>query len=156
MTEQVIDEAIDQYSNMVYRVAFSCTGKKSDADDLFQEVFLRYIRRKPIFESEEHARAWFIRVTINCGKRFHTSAWRRKTVPLDDEIVFEMRDEMDLYHELIRLPAKYRAVIHLFYYENLKVEQISQVLGRKPSTVRAQLTRARVMLEERLKGEFSC
>lgn len=139
---------------MVYRLAFSQTRNKSDADDIYQEVFFRYIKEKPKFETEEHKKAWFLRVTINCCKKMWVSAWIRKIVPIDETIVFETPEEVNLHYELQKLPMKYRAVIHLFYYEDLSIEKISEILNQKPSTIRTQLTRARYKLKEILKEDL--
>lgn len=153
MPEQMDPEqVVETYADMVYRLAFARTGNRSDAEDIFQEVFLRYIRKKPAFSSEEHCRAWLIRVTVNCSKSLWKSAWRRKTQPLCDEIVFKEPEERELFCELQRLPERDRTVLHLFYYEELSIEQISHLLTTKPATIRTQLTRARrklkVLLEE--------
>lgn len=145
---------ITVYSDMVYRLAFSQTRNKDDADDVFQEVFLRYIRKKPVFETEEHKKAWLIRVTVNCCKKMWLSAWIKRMVPMDENILFETKEEISLHYELNKLPVKYRTVIHLFYYENMSIEEISRVQHKKPSTVRAQLTRARYRLKEIMKGEY--
>ena len=139
---------------MIYRLAFSQTQNKNDADDVFQEVFLRYIKGRKTFESEEHEKAWLIRVTINCSKKLWNSAWFRHTVALDENISFEMPQENEIYHALLQLPQIYRTVIHLFYYEDMSVAQISGVLGMKDSAVRTRLTRARDLLRTRLKGDF--
>jgi len=149
-----MENVIKVYSTMVYRLAFSQTRNKSDADDIYQEVFLRYIRKKPQFETEEHKKAWFIRVTINCCKKMWVSAWIRKMAPIDETIVFETKEETNLHYELQKLPMKYRAVIHLFYYEDLSVEEISEILNQKPSTIRTQLTRARYKLKEIMKEDL--
>lgn len=147
------ETVIRAYSNMVYRLAFAQTRNKSDAEDIYQEVFFRYIKKHPQFETEEHRKAWLIRVTINCCKKMWSIYWRKKTVPLEEPIAFEMKEEMTLHYELHKLPTKYRAVIHLFYYEDLSIKEISKVLNQKPSTIRAQLTRARYKLKEILKEE---
>ncbi|WP_406243016.1 RNA polymerase sigma factor [Tissierella carlieri] len=76
--DESIDNIVNTYSNMVYRLAFSQTRNKSDADDIFQEVFLRYIKNKPNFETEEHRKAWLIRVTINCAKNCGHRLGQRK------------------------------------------------------------------------------
>lgn len=149
------EASILRYSSMVYRLAFARTGSKADADDIYQEVFLRFIQADGKFESEEHKKAWLIRVTINCTKKLWASAWFRHTEGLNDEIVFETREDIGLWQELGRLPQKYRTVIHLFYYEELSIEQISAILRQKPSTVRTQLTRARYLLRDILKEEYN-
>jgi RNA polymerase sigma-70 factor (ECF subfamily) len=153
-TDNSIENIIDTYSNMVYRLAFSRTRNKSDADDIFQEVFLRYIKNNFTFENEEHRKAWLIRVTINCSKNLWASAWVKKTQALDENIIFETEEGTYLHHELMKLPIKYRTVIHLFYYEDLSVEEISNILQRKSSTIRTQLTRARRILKEILKEDY--
>lgn len=148
------ERVIRFYADLVYRLAFARTGTKYDADDVFQEVFLRYIKKQPVFGNEEHRKAWFIRVTINCSKKLWNSAWKRKVGPLTETIPFETKEDMDLSGELRRLPPKYREVIHLFYYEDMSLEEISQALNRKNSTVRTQLTRARALLRTVLKEEY--
>ena len=147
------EKVIQYYSDMVYRLAFARTGTKQDADDVFQEVFLRYVRKKPIFTDEEHRKAWLIRVTINCSNNFWSSLWNKRTQQLNEEIIFETKDTIDLFAELQQLPPKYREVIHLFYYEDMSLEEISLALHRKNATVRTQLTRARAMLKKFMKEE---
>ncbi len=145
---------VRKYANMVYRLAYSQVHNKSDADDIFQEVFFRYFKKNPHFENEEHQKAWLIRVTINCSKKHWSSAWNRKTVPLDGNFTFSLPEENGLDEALKKLSPKYRTVIHLFYYEGYPVKQIGKILKVKQSTIRTQLTRARVQLGEILKGEF--
>ncbi|WP_414150849.1 RNA polymerase sigma factor [Acetobacterium carbinolicum] len=147
------EKVISFYSDMVYRLAFARTGTKHDADDVFQEVFLRYVKKKSLFNNEEHRKAWLIRVTINCSNNFWNSLWRKKTQELTTDIMFETEDSVNLYTELQKLPAKYREVIHLFYYEDMSLEEISLTLNRKNSTIRTQLTRARALLKEFMKEE---
>lgn len=146
---QSLEEAVERYSDLVYRLAFSQMRSKSEADDVYQEVFLRYFRKNPAFASEEHRKAWLIRVTLNCCRKQWSSPWRKRTVPLDDreDFVFPEPEETGLREQLLRLPAQYRAVLHLFYYEDLSVEETARALGRKPATVRTQLTRARRLLK---------
>lgn len=147
------EAVIRKYAGMVYRLAFARSGTREDADEIFQEVFLRYVKKQPVFENEIHCRAWLIRVTVNCAKRLWQNPWRRHTVPLEEEMVFESRETAGLYWELQKLPPKYRQVIHLYYYEDLTAEQIGHLLRRKSSTVRTQLTRARALLRQFMKEE---
>ncbi|AFM00672.1 RNA polymerase sigma factor, sigma-70 family [Desulfitobacterium dehalogenans ATCC 51507] len=152
-TDDCEEKIIKQYSDLVYRLAFARMGTRHDADEIFQEVFLRFIKKKPVFHEEEHRKAWFIRVTINCSKSFWSSSWFKNAQPIDDDIAFETKENMDLYHELQKLPPKYRGVIHLFYYEDMSIEEIGKVLNRKNSTVRTQLTRARAALKAVIKED---
>ena len=150
-TDDCVNEVIDKYSDMVYRLALAQTKNKHDAEDLFQEVFLRYIAKPRTFESEEHRKAWLIRVTINRSRSFW-AAWFRKTETLDESLVAETKAEDDISEYLALLPQKYRPVIHLFYYEEMSVKEIGEILDAKESTVRTWLTRARSILGEKLRG----
>lgn len=147
------ERIIHDYADLVYRLAFAGTKNRADADDIFQEVFLRYVRKPPLFQSREHEKAWLIRVTINCCKSFWKSP-ARSHLPLPEEEFPAPEPEREGLEEfLLRLPEDYRVVIHLFYYEDLSTARISRLLGRKESTVRMQLTRARRLLKEYMEGE---
>lgn len=153
-TDDLINDILAKYSNMVYRLALSRTKNISDAEDILQEVFLRFINNRIEFENEEHRKAWLIRVTVNCSNKLLKSAWFRRTVPLEEELKFESKEKSDIYYAVLELPLKYRTVIHLFYYEDLSIAQISRILAVKESTIKSQLSRARQLLKVKLKGEF--
>lgn len=153
-TDDQINDVLTRYSNMVYRLALSRTRNIADAEDILQEVFLRLIHKKPQFENEEHRKAWLIRVTVNCSSKLLTSAWFRRTVPLEEELKFQTREKSDVYYAVIELPLKYRTVIHLYHYEDMSISQISDVLAIKESTIKSLLLRARQMLKTKLKGDF--
>ena len=144
----------EKYFDTVYRLALSQTQDTQRAEDVLQEVFLRYIKTDKIFESDEHIKAWLIRVTINCSKSIFLSSWHKKTVPLTEDIPFEMPEEEEVYTVVAKLPRKYRTVIHLFYYEDLSIKEIASYLKIKETTVKSQLHRAREMLREMLKGVY--
>lgn len=145
---------VRRHAGTVYRLAYARLRSKSDADDVFQEVFFRYFRSHPAFDSEEHAKAWLIRVTLNCCKNVWQSPWR-EDAPLPEELPALSREESQLEDALQSLPGKYRIVIHLHYYEGYATGEIAQILGIRPATVRSQLARGRARLEYLLKGE-SC
>lgn len=152
-TPAELERIMERYGDTVYRLAYSRLRSCSDADDVYQEVFLRYFRKRPVFESEEHRKAWLLRVTVNVSKSFLTSAWLRHTVPLEDRVVFQQQAETELDEALRDLDPKDRMLLHLFYYEELSVREIAELLRRKESTVRSQLTRARQRLGKLMKGE---
>jgi len=153
-SEKQLDEVVDKYKDLVYRVAFARTRDKEDADDIFQEVFLRYVRKKPDFDNEEHEKAWFIRVTINCCKTLWERLNKVKFEEFDENVLEEEEESGEILEELLdKLPPDYRVVIHLFYYEDISTADISKILMRNESTVRMQLTRARRMLKEFMKGD---
>lgn len=152
MSEAEFDAALAQYGDTVYRLAFAYTRNRADADDVFQEVFLRYFRRAPAFETEEHRKAWLLRVTINRAKSC-LSKMPHKPQETADAAPFSAPESLELHEALLRLAPKYRTVIHLFYYEGYTAEEIGALLHRKPSTVRTQLTRARSRLADLLRDE---
>lgn len=147
------EAVIRRYSDMVYRLAFARTGNRSDAEDLYQEVFLRYLTRAPAFTSEDHRKAWLLRVAVNCANRFHAAPWRKRTEPLSEALSVPAPEGEDLWEELRRLPERDRTVLHLYYYEDMTTEEIAKLLGRNPATVRSQLLRARAKLKKLLVEE---
>ncbi len=144
------------YGNMVYRLAYARLQNRHDADDIFQEVFLRYVRRVPVFDSYEHGKAWFLRTTINCCKNLWMSAWQRKTTALteieEQPVLYDTEEAQMLAEALAELPVKYRTVLHLYYYEGLTAEEISRIQQIPAGTIRMQLTRGRALLKEKLEG----
>lgn len=155
-------EAVDKYADMVYRLALLQVKNKSDADDVFQEVFVRLVRHADKLENMEHAKAWLIKVTLNCARKHFASYWNRNVYPVDEmeevaveESGFEHAErDSSVMAAVRRLSPKYRSVIHLFYYEELTVGEIAKVTGIKEATVKSQLSRAREMLKDMLKGEI--
>ena len=147
-----LEEAMERYQTMVFRLAYSYTRSRSDAQDLCQEVFLRYYCRRPIFASEEHRRAWLLRVTVNRCKSHLSSWWVRRTVPLDDRIPMPEPEALQLDEALRQLGEKDRLVIHLFYYEECSTREIAKMMHCTEGAVRTRLTRARQRLGEILKG----
>ncbi len=153
-----IETVIEQYKQMVFGIALSYTKSADDADDVFQEVFLTYYRKNMTYHDEEHRKAWLIRTAVYCAKRVVGSTWRKKTVPLDENLpmdfTFHLEEENLIFSAMCKLPYKYRIVIHLFYFEEMSVKEISKSLNVKEGTVKVQLTRARNLLREQLKGDY--
>lgn len=147
-------EMVERYKNTVFRIAYAYCRNRSDAEDVFQEVFLRYFGKNPLFSDESHEKAWFIRVTVNCCKKLYFSSWFRKTVPLDENISFETSEQSELFYAVMELPLKYRMVVHLYYYENYKIKQIAQMTHQKETAISTRLQRARQLLKTRLKEEI--
>ena len=149
---ELIKEMLDKYSDMVYRIALTRCKNKESAEDVYQTVFLKYSENMPNFESEEHSKAWFIRVTINLSKDENTSAWNKKVVALDDSIQFETKEDSDLFIDICKLPQNYKSVIYLMYYEGYKVKEISNILNASEGTIKTWLYRAREILKENIEG----
>lgn len=168
---------IDRYGDMLFRLSYLRLQNRQDAEDVVQEVFYRYLSRQKSFESPEHEKAWFLKVTLNaCGKVWR-SAWKRHQSswqPGDadsaegwsrgvesgedfsgpEEHLIRREEKRRLLEKVLALPEKYRDVIHLFYYEDLSVKEIARITGRRESTVTSQLTRGREILRRSLKEGY--
>lgn len=152
--QEYIEQLIEEYGDMVFRLAVSRVKSKEEAEDIFQEVFIKIYEKMPEFVSKEHEKYWIIRVTINLSKNILKSSWHRKVLPLDSEIKFEDKEERDVYFEVLRLPLKYRTILQLYYYESFKIDEIAEILKISPNTAKTRLRRAREKLKINLKGGF--
>ncbi|WIV13712.1 RNA polymerase sigma factor [Proteiniborus sp. MB09-C3] len=144
---------VTKHENRLYRTALAIMGNVSDAEDVVQETFFRTYEKTPEFESEDHEKAWLIRVTVNLCNSLLRSPWRKRTVQLLDSYPAGEAEQYELLEQIMALPPKYRAVIHLFYYEGYSIKDISGLTGRKESTIRSHLTRARQKLKSVLKED---
>ena len=142
-----------QYGPAVFRLAYARTGSRTDAEDIMQEVFVRLLRAKPEFTDREHARAWLLRVAANCANDWFRAPWRRREGPLSEAIPAPEREEGGAVEAVLALPAQYRAVVHLYYYEGLRVAEIAKITGKSESAVKSRLFRARALLREMLKED---
>lgn len=156
------EEVIDRYADMVYRLALLQVKNRADADDIFQEVFVRLVKHIHKLQNWEHVKAWLIRVTTNCSKKHFDRYWNRNVSFLDEteEVVSHesryeaVEDDGFVWRAVRELPEKYRIVVHLFYFEELSIAQIAKATKQKESTVKSQLFRAREMLKTSLEGEI--
>lgn len=147
------EAVVKKHENTLYRASLAITGNTCDAQDMVQEAFLRAYKDAPEFEADEHEKAWLLRVTINlCNSRLR-SPWRRRRAPLLESYPAAEPEQHELLEQIMRLPPKYRTVIHLFYYEGYSVKDISKLTGQKESTVRSHLSRARQKLKSILKED---
>lgn len=149
-----IEEKIKKYSNTVYRVAYSILKNETDAEDIFQETFIKFYKNIEQMKNEEHEKAWLIRVTINnCNMLL-----RKKKIRKEDEITEEIPDAQEEKEDILKLvnnlPTKYRLVIYLYYYEGYKISEISKILNDSEGTIKSRLSRAREYLEKMIKEEI--
>ncbi|MGO5022567.1 RNA polymerase sigma factor [Lawsonibacter sp. LCP25S3_G6] len=155
-SEEEARRAIDQYSDMVRRLCMIHLKNYADTEDIFQTVFLKYVLSSASFESPEHEKAWFIRVTINACKDLLKSFFRKNTVPLD-QILEQPAPLKDRHREVLEavlsLPAKYKDVVYLHYYEGYTAPEIGHILGKNVNTIYTLLNRARQILKETLGGD---
>lgn len=148
-----VDVLVDQYKNNLFVVAFNVCKNTQDAEDVVQDTFIQYMTDKKEFETQEHIRAWLIRVAINKAKNKNHVFFRRNTLPLEDymeSLTFESAEISDLFETVMKLPEKYRVIIHLFYYEDYPVKEISDILKLSESNVKVRLSRGRRLLKNTL------
>lgn len=144
---------IKKYSKTVYKIAYSIVQNKSDADDIFQNVFLKYIRNHPRFNDETHEKAWFIRVTINTAKSYVSQAWYKNTEAINEQIVYAQDEKTDLEFAIKQLNPRDRTIIYLFYYEGYKTDEIAKIMKMTSVAVRTALSRSRNKLKLILEKE---
>ena len=146
---------VKRYQQNMFAAALSACKDPQDAEDAVQEALLAYHTSGKEFESEEHIRAWLLKVAINKAKNMRMSFWKKHKVSLEDymeSISFETEQESGLFEAVMDLPEKYRVVLHLFYYEDYSIREISKILRRTENTVKSQLSRGRAMLKESFRG----
>ena len=155
-SEEEVNRAVDRYAPMVRRLCMVHLKNRADTEDIFQTVFLKYALSSVLFQSDEHEKAWLIRVTLNACRDLLGSFFRSRTVSLDeladqpDQISQEHREVLEA---VLSLPAKYRDVVYLHYYEGYTAKEIGTILKKNTNTVYTLLTRAREQLRSTLGGE---
>ena len=181
MDDRGLQLKIDEYGDMLFKLSYVRLQNRQDAEDVVQEVFYQYLKKPQSFQGPEHEKAWFLKVTLNACRKVWRSAWKRHQNAWQQEVFGQEGggpgcpaegaaadslaggpEESYVRHEekrclleaVLSLPEKYRDVIHLFYYEELSVKEISRITGRGESTVTSQLTRGRELLRKSLKEEY--
>lgn len=155
MEKEIFQEKLCKYKDTVFRVAFSYSKNKSDAEDISQEVFLKYYTTEPNIEDESEEKAWLIRVAINKAKDLIKSSWYSKRCDKENlqEICHMNEPQSELLEVVLNLPEKYKIPIHLYYYEQYTIAEISKIMDIKESTIQTRLQRGRKLIEKKLKEE---
>ena len=152
-TKEDIEIIINLYGDSVFKLAFSIIKDYASAEDIAQNVFIKYMQEKKEFQDFEHKKAWLLRTTINECKIHLRYYWNAKRVEFPVELEDESNDtswDTTLLDIVMSLPRKYREVIHLFYYEELSIKEIAEILGKNESTIKTNLRRGRQLLKVRL------
>lgn len=152
-----LERAMNLYGDQVLRLCYLYMKKQEEAEDIFQEVFLRYYSEKTKFESEEHEKAWIFRVTINLCKDTLKSFFRRNVVSLEalDGLFSVPKNELSFVREaVLQLPKKYRIPIYLHYFEGYSAVELSRMFGKSENTIYTWLSRGRMLLKKSLGGDF--
>lgn len=176
--EAELNRALQSHADTVRRICFMHLHNRSDVEDVFQEVFLKYALRDAAFESPDHEKAWLLRVAINACKDLNKSIWRRQVFSLEDadttylsisdghggvphrrgphrEVSHREVSHREVLDAVLRLvPPKYRDVIYLHYYEGYRAAEIAAIMKQKENTIYTWLARARAQLKKTLGGEL--
>lgn len=153
-----VEMLVEHYHQNLFAVAFNVCKNREDAEEVVQDAFIQYHLKRLDFQSEEHIRAWLIRVTINKAKNAARTFWRRHRTSLEETMAalnFNDQESEQLFEAVMALPQKYRIVVHLFYYEDYSVHEMAELLSLSESNVKTRLSRARAMLRDTLKEVWS-
>jgi RNA polymerase sigma-70 factor (ECF subfamily) len=171
-TENEANLAIEKYADMIRRVCFIHLKNYHDAENIFQEVFLKYVMNDKKFESDEHEKAWLLRVAINACKDLIKSFFRQKVTSIDQLIgagdesalapaapqapsLSPLPDESrEILDAVLKLPEKYKDVVYLHYYEGYTALEVAALLRKNENTVYTWLSRAKAELRKTLGGRF--
>ncbi len=146
------------YKDRLFSIAYTICQNREDAEDVMQDTLIRYCAAKREFESEEHIKAWLIRVAINRAKDLRASFWRRNKSDWEEGMAtlpFEEPADGLLFQAVMGLEEKYRIVVHMFYYEDYDIAEIARILGCPGGTVKSRLSRARRLLKTQLKEDWN-
>lgn len=155
-SEREMAEAIQRHGDTVRRLCMVHLKNYADTEDIFQTVFLKYALTSVSFDSDEHEKAWLIRVTLNACKDLLKSIFRSRTVSLEELMEQPAQlsaDHREVLEAVLSLPARYRDVVYLHYYEEYTAPEIARILGKNVNTVYTRLTRAKGLLREKLGGD---
>lgn len=156
-TEEQTIAALDEYGHMVRRICFLQLKNHADVEDIFQEVFIKYMSKSPEFENPEHEKAWIIRVSVNACKDLLKSFFRKKVTSVDqmeyEPYAFDDH-ERTVLDAVMDLKPDYRNVIYMNYYEGYSAVEISKIMNKNENTIYTWLSRARGELKTALGGEL--
>lgn len=155
-SEQEVNRAIEKYSDTVYRICLLHLKNHADAEDIFQNVFLKYVTYSKDFESEEHEKAWIIRVTVNACKDLKKSFFRSRVVSIEEIKNFQASQQenySEVLEAVLSLPEKYKNPIYLYYYEQYSAVEIGKILGKNVNTIYTLLSRGKNILKDKLGGD---
>ena len=153
--EILLRNAMEHHGAAVYRLALCRMQSIQDAEDVYQDVFLRLLDQEASAWDAEHLRAWLLRRTVNRCNDLHRFRLRRPVRALADlpEMEAEADGGTELWDAVARLPEKLRLPIHLYYAEGYSTEEIAGLLDIPAATVRTRLRRARNRLKDSLGGD---
>ena len=158
MDSNDFERVFKRNNKRLFLIALSFTANQYDAEDILQNSFMKLLKTKTEFKDDEHIDKWLTSVTVNESKNLLKSAFRKKNTDFEYYVAtysFENEKSEDLFNAVMSLPKKLRTVIHLFYYEDMPIKEIADMLNIKQSAVKTRLCRAREQLKIKLGDDWN-
>ncbi len=153
-TRETYITIVEEYSDMLFRIAYQNMLHRYDAEDIVQDVLVKLLKNKElVFDDEQHLKNWLIRVTINQCKNLKKVMHRHTEVALEDDIYSFTQEEESIFAELIKLPEESRNILYLYYYEGYSIKEIADIMQKSINTISSRLSRARIKLRKILEEE---
>lgn len=152
MNSEQLADLFRRYGDDVFRLAYSYLGSRADGEDVCQSVFLKLAEGKTVLLPGKE-KSWLLTCAANLCKSQLRSFWRRNVGELDESVPFREESDRELWEAVMALPPKYRAVIHLYYWEGLDQGEIGDVLRISRTAVQTRMQRARAMLRKELSDD---
>ena len=150
-----VREAVEEYGDMLYMICLVMLRNTADAEDAVQDTFIRFMQKSPVFQGEEHEKAWLIKVASNVCKDMLRQ--RDKVTELDEATINTIaasEDDTHILEALMQIPEKFRIVLTLHYIEGYKVDEIAQIIKKTSSAVKMRLSKGRKLLEDKYRKEY--
>ncbi len=149
MEKRTLAELFQRHADDVFRLAYSYLGRRTDAEDICQSVFLKLVESRK-WPDEGKEKSWLLTCTANACKSHLHNFWNRNVGPLDEALPFQDKEDRELHRAVTALPIKYRVVIHLYYFEGYDQGEISAILHISRTAVQTRMSRARALLRKEL------
>ena len=159
ISQEQFDFVYKEYAKELLQIAYGYTKNKEDSIDIMQNAYIAVLESNKRFESNEHIKYFLIRVTINESINF-VKSYSKKKVLCNNDIIMNIpetkKDELpyDISEIVNTLPDKYKTIIVLYYYDGMKIKDISKVLKMKESAVKKRLERARNLVKEIIERNY--
>lgn len=155
--EESFNKIYEEYKDDIFRLALSYTNNYADAEDITINTFLKLYKNLNKIINEEHLKRWLLKVAVNECKTLKLSSWKKKVLFLKENEEANIKDnkvDNNLLDSIAKLPKIDRLIIHLFYYEDYKIEEISTILKKSKTSIKTRLHRARLNLKDILKEDL--
>lgn len=150
-SDEEIIELVEKYSSLIFRISYCILCNRDDAEDALQETLLKYLTKAPDFNSEDHRKAWLIRVAANISKNMLVLRMRREAINLDDVKNIGIQDcDFETFELMMSLPSKYKLVLTLYYVEGYKSKEIAEIINISEEAVRKRLQKGRELLKKEI------